>query len=136
MLLALGASDQSTKRSFVWLKSLTSIAAFVIGCFIFAFTRFVKPKYYGTLATSFILQSFSVLLEANFSPKSSGVENPLETKLLELLPLGFQAFQYGWQNVTSWVLGFKEVPATVFTSLYCEIATDPKLLDRINFKRN
>ena len=57
---------------------------------------------------------------------------------IELLPLAFLAFQSGGQIVTSRLLGFNEVPTTVLTSVYCDLASDPQLLAPLkkNVKRN
>lgn len=60
----------------------------------------------------------------------------LSINFMELLPLGFLAFQSGGQIVTSRLLGFNEVPTTVLTSVYCDLASDPKILKRDNVKRN
>ena len=38
--------------------------------------------------------------------------------------------------MTSRLLGFNEVPTTVLTSVYCDLASDPKILARDNVKRN
>ncbi len=38
--------------------------------------------------------------------------------------------------MTSRILGFNEVPTTVLTSVYCDIASDPKILAKSNVKRN
>ena len=38
--------------------------------------------------------------------------------------------------MTSRLLGFNEVPTTVLTSVYCDLASDPKILQRDNVKRN
>jgi hypothetical protein len=54
----------------------------------------------------------------------------------ELVPLGFLAFQSGGQIVTSRLLGFNEVPTTVLTSVYCDLASDPKFFVKDNVKRN
>jgi hypothetical protein len=69
-------------------------------------------------------------------PKGLVTESGTEVNLLELLPLGFLAFQSGGQIVTSRLLGFNEVPTTVLTSVYCDLASDPKLLTKDNVKRN
>jgi hypothetical protein len=69
-------------------------------------------------------------------PKGLIVPNELDVNLMELLPLGFLAFQSGGQIVTSRLLGFNEVPTTVLTSVYCDLASDPKILARDNVKRN
>jgi hypothetical protein len=57
---------------------------------------------------------------------------------IELVPLALLAFQSGGQIVTSRLLGFNEVPTTVLTSVYCDLASDPKFLAPLkkNVKRN
>jgi hypothetical protein len=59
-----------------------------------------------------------------------------DVEFLDLIPLGFLAFQSGGQIVTSRLLGFNEVPTTVLTSVYCDLASDPNLHKRDNVKRN
>lgn len=59
-----------------------------------------------------------------------------DINFIELIPLGFLAFQSGGQIVTSRLLGFNEVPTTVLTSVYCDLASDPKILKADNVKRN
>ncbi|KAK0110054.1 hypothetical protein ONS95_002714 [Cadophora gregata] len=143
IFLALGASDQPKSKPFGWLKSLVSITSFLLGCFIFASTRLINPKARGTLATSFVVQSLfiilaAILVQAGVVPQPDGIvtESGSKVNLLELLPLGFLAFQSGGQIVTSRILGFNEVPTTVLTSVYCDIASDSHILARDNVKRN
>jgi len=73
-------------------------------------------------------------------PEPSGVnaESGSSVHFIELLPLGFLAFQSGGQIVASRVLGFNEVPTTVLTSVYCDLISDPKVLAPLkdNVKRN
>ncbi|PMD33414.1 hypothetical protein L207DRAFT_469859 [Hyaloscypha variabilis F] len=143
IFLALGASGQPTSHRDGWLKSLVSITCFLCGCFTFASTRLINPKSRGTLAISFLLQSICIIIAAALvqshvipEPKGLVTENSYDVNLLELLPLGFLAFQSGGQIVTSRLLGFNEVPTTVLTSVYCDLASDPKILTRDNVKRN
>ena len=77
-------------------------------------------------------------MQAHVIPEPHGLvtADSLDVNLLELLPLGFLAFQSGGQIVTSRLLGFNEVPTTVLTSVYCDLASDPKILQRDNVKRN
>lgn len=141
IFLALGASGQPITRPYGWLRSLTSIAFFLFGCVFFAWSRFIRPKTRGTLAASFFLQSVciiiaAVLVQCNIVPSPNGMI-PVETlDFMELIPLAFLAFQSGGQIVTSRILGFNEVPTTVLTSVYCDIASDPRILARDNVKRN
>jgi hypothetical protein len=143
IFLALGASGQPATRPYGWVKSLISISCFLFGCFAFANTRYIRPKARGTLAVSFFIQSACIviaaaLVQANVvpSPKGLVVINGADINFLELLPLAFLAFQSGGQIVTSRLLGFNEVPTTVLTSVYCDLASDPQLLARDNVKRN
>lgn len=141
IFLALGASNQPASHPYGWLKSFLSIIFFVLGCVFFANTRHFSPFSRGTLSLSFLLQGLCIfvaaaLVQSHVVP-STDIENG-SVSFIELVPLGFLAFQSGGQIVTSRILGFNEVPTTVLTSVYCDIASDPKVLAPIgaNVKRN
>lgn len=142
IFLALGASNQPSDHPYGWVKSLTSIFCFLMGCLFFANTRLINPKARGTLSISFLLQSIciiiaAVLVQSHVVPEPQGVSLLAgDINFFELIPLGFLAFQSGGQIVTSRLLGFNEVPTTVLTSVYCDLASDPKLLKKDNVKRN
>jgi hypothetical protein len=142
IFLALGASGQPLDKPYGWVKSLLSIFCFLCGCVFFASTRFIHPKARGTLMSSFIVQAICIviaasLVQAHVVPEPIGVSNlGTEVNFIELLPLGFLAFQSGGQIVTSRLLGFNEVPTTVLTSVYCDIASDPNFFVKDNVKRN
>ncbi len=80
----------------------------------------------------------AALVQSHVVPEPMGLvtETSSSVDFLELLPLGFLAFQSGGQIVTSRLLGFNEVPTTVLTSVYCDLASDPKILAKKNVKRN
>ena len=65
-----------------------------------------------------------------------GDREPGNPYFAELVPLAILAFQAGGQIVVSRVLGFNEVPTTVLTSVYCDIASDEKLFKTHNEKRD
>lgn len=142
IFLALGASGQPIDHPYGWTKSLTSIFCFLMGCLFFANTRLINPKARGTLGVSFLLQSICIivaaaLVQTHVVPEPHGVVTQSGTvNFVELLPLSFLAFQSGGQIVTSRLLGFNEVPTTVLTSVYCDLASDPKILKVDNVKRN
>jgi hypothetical protein len=143
IFLALGASNQPITHPYGWLKSLSSILLFLLGCTFFAWTRYFHPKARGTLAISFFLQSVCIiiaatLVQSNVVPSPEGVVVPHagSVDFKELIPLAFLAFQSGGQIVTSRLLGFNEVPTTVLTSVYCDLASDPKFFEADNVKRN
>jgi hypothetical protein len=95
---------------------------------------------------SFALQATCIfvaaaLVQAGVVPSPHGVATAgqeMEVSFIELVPLAFLAFQSGGQIVTSRLLGFNEVPTTVLTSVYCDLASDPKVLApfKKNVKRN
>jgi hypothetical protein len=142
MFLALGASGQPLDHPYGWAKSLLSVFCFFMGCLFFSNTRLINPKARGTLGISFLLQSICIivaaaLVQAHVVPEPHGLITEMGTvHFIELIPLGFLAFQSGGQIATSRLLGFNEVPTTVLTSVYCDLASDPKLLKADNVKRN
>ncbi|KAK1724280.1 hypothetical protein CaCOL14_012763 [Colletotrichum acutatum] len=152
IFMALGASKLPAGEPLLWLKSLSSIAAFWLGCFFFSKSRHIHPKRRSTLALSFLLQSALVFLAAAFAQtrliadfgKASvqGSDSNHEFKTSEnplvMVPLALLAFQFGGQIVTSRILGYNEVPTNVLTSVYCDLLSDPKLFAPLkeNPKRN
>jgi hypothetical protein len=138
-------SGQPITHPYGWLKSLVSIIFFLLGCFSFAATRHIEPLYRGTLSGSFLVQGLLIfvaaaLVSAAIVPQPDGVvtETGSTVFFIELVPLALLAFQSGGQIVTSRLLGFNEVPTTVLTSVYCDLASDLKLLAPLkkNVKRN
>ncbi|ESZ91029.1 hypothetical protein SBOR_8600 [Sclerotinia borealis F-4128] len=143
IFLALGASGQPISHPYGWVKSLMSIFFFLCGCLFFAQTRhFGAGKSRGILSLSFLLQGICVIIAAalvqgKVVPEPFGVNGIAdEVDFIDLIPLAFLAFQSGGQIVTSRILGFNEVPTTVLTSVYCDIASDPKIFAWDNVKRN
>ena len=127
IFLALGASHQPLTRPYGWLKSLISILFFSFGCAFFANgMRFLGEKKRSTLAISFLLQTACIviaatLVQAGKVPLPRGPVSPNEGTsdpfFIEVVLLGFLAFQSGGQIVASRVLGFSEIPTTVLTSV-------------------
>lgn len=115
----------------------------MFGCLFFAHSRNIHPKRRLTLAASFLFQAILIfvaaaLVQRGVVPSPSGHEelDPSKVHFIELLPIGFLAFQGGGQIVTSRILGINEVPTTVLTSLYCDLMSDPYMLAKDNVKRN
>ncbi|GKT62881.1 DUF1275 domain protein [Colletotrichum tofieldiae] len=145
-------SMQTAGEPLLWLKSLSSIAAFWLGCFFFSKSRHIHPKRRSTLALSFLLQASFVFLAAAFAQTRliadfgatsvQGSDSNHEFKTSEnplvMVPLALLAFQFGGQIVTSRILGYNEVPTNVLTSVYCDLLSDPKLFAPLkeNPKRN
>ncbi|KZL84658.1 duf1275 domain protein [Colletotrichum incanum] len=152
IFMALGASRLPAGEPLLWLKSLSSIAAFWLGCFFFSKSRHIHPKRRSTLALSFLLQASFVFLAAAFAQTRliadfgatsvQGSDSNHEFKTSEnplvMVPLALLAFQFGGQIVTSRILGYNEVPTNVLTSVYCDLLSDPKLFAPLkeNPKRN
>jgi Protein of unknown function (DUF1275) len=82
----------------------------------------------------------AALVQGTVVPEPNGlvIETGSTVSFIELVPLALLAFQSGGQIVTSRLLGFNEVPTTVLTSVYCDLASDPKFLAPLkkNVKRN
>ena len=145
VFLALGASGQPASHPQGWIKSLISILFFLLGCIFFAQTRRFRPSSRLTLSLSLLLQSICIVVAAALV-QSGFIPSPIGTTVLsssdinyrELVPLAFLAFQSGGQIVTSRLLGFNEVPTTVLTSVYCDLAMDQKFFTGVkeNVKRN
>ncbi|MCJ1309938.1 hypothetical protein MMC25_003599 [Agyrium rufum] len=148
IFLALGASQQPATRPFAWLRSLVSIACFALGCFSFASSaRYLGGRRRGVLSLGFALQALfiaiaGVLVEVQAVPTPRGVIAPAQflpqgdNAFVELAPIALLAFQAGGQIVASRVLGIAELPTTVLTSVYCDIASDPRLFGAKNRKRD
>jgi hypothetical protein len=127
-----------------WLRSLVSISFFLLGSFTFSKTRLVGPRKRRTLIGSFFTQCILIALAAAFleadvipdSIKREALDEP--GSYLKLIPLALVAFQSAGQMAGSRLLSFNEIPTTVLTSVYYDMAADPGLLDPItrNVKRN
>ena len=98
----------------------------------------------GTLFASFLIQTILIiiavaLIQADIIPhtsKDSSLDGgPL---FLELIPIALLAFQSAGAMTCSRSLGFNEIPTVVLTSVYFDIASDPKITDKptTNAKRN
>ncbi|KAJ5999605.1 hypothetical protein N7481_000014 [Penicillium waksmanii] len=145
IFLGLGASNQPTSKPWGWLKSLVSITLFFTGAMIFSTVmRHLGALRRGTLVVSFLFQTILViiavaLIQADLIPRTSSDisidEGPL---FLELIPIGLLAFQSAGAMTCSRSLGFNEIPTVVLTSVYFDIASDPKIAEKltINVKRN
>lgn len=139
----LGVSGQPADQPYRWVKSLTSIISYTIGCYVFSrIQRLCGPLRRGTLCGSFAVQALlcfvpAILEQTNVVPDDAGKIVP--ENLIVLVPLSMLAFQAGGQTVISRVLGFNEIPTVVLTSTYCDLAFDPQLLTAApteNNKRN
>lgn len=145
IFLGLGASAQPNNKPWGWLKSLVSIAAFFVGAMIFSIVmRSVGAVRRGTLFVSFLVQTMLIviavaLIEADLIPHTPADAALTGGKLfLELIPIALLAFQSAGGMTCSRALGYNEIPTVVLTSVYFDIASDPKITDKptANAKRN
>ncbi|EAW13159.1 YoaK family protein [Aspergillus clavatus NRRL 1] len=145
VFLGLGASGQPTSKPWGWLKSLTSIASFFVGALVFATaTRHAGARRRGTLFSSFMVQTVLIviavaLIEAGLIPHTSEDASLTGGRLfLELIPIALLAFQSAGSIASSRALGYNEIPTVVLTSVYFDVASDPKLGEAPtgNAKRN
>lgn len=109
-----------------------------------AVMRRVGPLRRGTLFISFLIQTILIviavaIIQTDLIPHSSSdmslTGGPL---FLELIPIGLLAFQSAGAMTCSRSLGYNEIPTVVLTSVYFDIASDPKITDKPtgNVKRN
>ncbi|CAI7585025.1 unnamed protein product [Penicillium glandicola] len=145
IFLGLGASNQPNNKPWGWLKSLASITSFFFGAMVFSIAmRSVGSLRRGTLFVSFLVQTLFIiiavaLIETDLIPHSSGDSTLTGGPLfLELIPIALLAFQSAGGMTCSRALGYNEIPTVVLTSVYFDIASDPKLVEKptANAKRN
>jgi hypothetical protein len=120
-----------------------AIIFFLIGCYFFSQSRRIHPHRRVTLAASFVLQAIltfvgAAIVQRHVVPSPSGYHevDPADVRFIELLPIGFLAFQSGGQIGTSRILKLGEVPTIVLTSLFCDLVSDPHMLAKDNLRRN
>ncbi|KAK9324940.1 hypothetical protein V1517DRAFT_316136 [Lipomyces orientalis] len=145
IFLGLGASNQPEGNPYGWLKSLITVCFFLTGSFIFSqLSSRIGVRQRRVLCISFFVQGICILISAaliqrNIVPHPSGSGSVLGGRLfLELIPLFLLAFQGGGQMAASRGMGFNELPTTVLTSVYYDLASDPRLAvwPSQNVKRN
>ncbi|KMP02650.1 domain containing protein [Coccidioides immitis RMSCC 2394] len=130
VFLGLGASDYAFRKTSKWLKS----PGFNLLCALL-------------IIAASLLQSGAISGKTGPQSSSGGsgsgivtADDPQPDKamFLELVPIALVAFQSSGQMAASRLLGFNEIPTTVLTSLYYDLASDPGLLLPLsqNVKRN
>ncbi|KAI4157016.1 MAG: hypothetical protein L6R39_000832 [Caloplaca ligustica] len=119
-----------------WLRSLLAIGTFMLGSLISAaITRRCGNTRRLSLCVNFLLQGLSILVAAILITTDAIPENNANSDRV-LIGIPFLAWQFGAQVAASRALGYSEIPTTVLTSVYNDLASDPKLWDLQNAKRN
>lgn len=144
IFLGLGPStSETTSKPYGWVKSLTSIACFCLGCFFFSrVSLYSGPLRRLTLVSSFALQTVFVLVVAAIIQAGvvDGALNALDGDIIwnDEIPISLLSFQAAGQIIGSRALGVAEIPSVVLTSMLCDIASDPHLAAPLtgNAKRN
>ncbi|KAI4225117.1 MAG: hypothetical protein LQ349_007117 [Xanthoria aureola] len=122
--------------SLKWARSGVSILSMMLGSFIagraYAAVGLTRRS---TLVASFLLQALcicitAVLVQADAIPETNATDK------LVLIAIPFLAAQSGAQVATAKSLGFSELPTTVLTSTYNDLASDTNLLAWDNSKRD
>jgi hypothetical protein len=143
--VALGTSGQNNK-TFGWVRSLTSIGCFAIGCLSFARLHQLLggARLRRTVFLSFSLQTICVITAAAIiqggviDGRYPSPRDPSDVEFAELAAVALLSFQAAGQIVNSRGLGVSEVPTVVITSLICDLVSDAQLLAPLsrNAKRN
>ncbi|KAL2821487.1 hypothetical protein BJX63DRAFT_218031 [Aspergillus granulosus] len=146
IFLGLGASSQPSGKPWGWLKSLLSIVSFFIGSLLFSiYGRHTGPRRRSTLFSSFLFQAALIiiavaLIEADLIPHTEAESHALTGArlFLELIPIALLAFQSAGSITSARALGYNEIPTVVLTSVYFDVASDPKVVRDVtgNVKRN
>lgn len=140
--VGLGVSGQPSSQPWRWVKSGTSILAFILGSFLFSrFMRYLGPLRRSTMILATLLQALLTVISAglsSFNVVPSNAGDLLPGNYIVLLPLALLAAQSGGQCVLSRVLGYGEIPTVVLTSAYCDLAMDENIFSSVqgNSKRN
>ncbi|KAL9008543.1 MAG: hypothetical protein Q9173_006341 [Seirophora scorigena] len=119
-----------------WLRSLISISTFMLGSLIStSITRRFGHTRRLFLCLNFLIQGLSIFVAAILINSDVIPENsPNSDRILLGIPL--LAWQFGAQVAASRALGYNEIPTTVLTSVYNDLASDSKLWTWKNVKRN
>ena len=88
-----------------------------------------------TLVLSFLVQTLCIAIAAILVHTDAVPESAISNELV-LIAIPFLAAQSGAQIAPAKSLGFNEIPTTVLTSVYNDLASDPRLLAWDNPKRN
>ncbi|KAL4867530.1 hypothetical protein BDV12DRAFT_171111 [Aspergillus spectabilis] len=146
IFLGLGASNQPTGKHWGWLKSLISIVSFFTGSLAFSlYGRHLGNRKRMTLFTSFLFQTSLIiiavaLLEGDLIPHTEAEATTLTggRLFLELIPIALLAFQSAGSITSARAMGYNEIPTVVLTSVYFDVASDPKIVKELkkNVKRN
>ncbi|KAL8787700.1 MAG: hypothetical protein Q9195_007656 [Heterodermia aff. obscurata] len=137
IFLALGTAGLPPgSDSLKWARSGISILSLMLGSFITGriYTA-VGPLRRLTLALSFFVQAICIVIAALLVQTGTVPKSAAENKMV-LIAIPFLAAQSGAQVVTAKSLGFSEVPTTVLTSVYNDLASDARLLAWKNPKRD
>ncbi|KAL8707506.1 MAG: hypothetical protein Q9220_007496 [cf. Caloplaca sp. 1 TL-2023] len=137
IFLALGAAGLPKNGApLQWLRSLLAIAVFMLGSLLSsAVTRPFGATRRISLSSNFLLQGLSILIAAVLITTDAIPENDPNSHRI-LIGIPFLAWQFGAQVAASRALGYSEIPTTVLTSVYNDLASDPKLWAWKNDKRN
>lgn len=142
IFIGIGSSTgQSILEPRGWVKSVVSIASFILGSFFFSrLHRLFTPLRRSTLVSSFLLQSIFVFVTASLTRADilSGSAIRSKTDWEPEISIALLSFQSAGQLVGSRVLSLSEIPSVVVTSVLCDLASDPHLVTgwNSNIKRN
>ncbi|KAL8689742.1 MAG: hypothetical protein Q9218_004657 [Villophora microphyllina] len=137
IFLALSSANlPAGSDSFKWARSGVSILSLMVGSLIAGRVyNAVGPTRRLTLVASFLLQAFCIVVAAILVHTDAVPETDPTDKIV-LVAIPFLAAQSGAQVATAKSLGFSELPTTVLTSVYNDLASDTKLLAWDNPKRD
>lgn len=143
VILGLSTAGFPTGEPYAWLATLVSILSFVTGATVsFILARRAGALRRTTITTLFFLQGCLIFVSAGLAsghivPKNTWESNdPTESNPILVAAIPPLAFNFGSQITTSRLLGYSELPTTVLTSTYADLAGDANFFTLRNVKRN
>ncbi|KAL8871902.1 MAG: hypothetical protein Q9174_002371 [Haloplaca sp. 1 TL-2023] len=137
IFLALSSANlPAGSDSFKWARSAVSILSLMLGSLIAGrLYNAVGATRRLTLILSFFIQSLCIIVAA-LLVYTDAVPETIKTDKLVLIAIPFLAAQSGAQIATAKALDFSELPTTVLTSVYNDLASDGNLFAWDNPKRD
>ena len=136
IFIGLGAANNHvTTRPYGWLKSLSSLIAFLVGCYAFSrLAYYLGARRRLTFIISFLLQT-ALLFLAAILVQTNVVESRLEfigedIVFSHIIPIVLLSLQAPGQTCMGRQVSMPEVPTVVVTTMIYDFASDDDLFKR------
>lgn len=141
-----GAAGFPQGQPLAWVRSLISVASFIVGGICFDWIgRRVGHKRIGYLFGSFFIQSIFLItgasiIQSGIVPERDALNQDGSyysiIRFKERIPVALVSFQFAAQLIHAQTLGADYIPTVVLTSVYMGICRDKDFFKTDNAKRN